>query len=39
LLVSPGGGEKHGATFLQLEDFWYYAGLEISIGARVSDHE
>jgi Xaa-Pro aminopeptidase len=37
LLVPSSDGETHGATFRQLEDFWYYTGLEVPNSMLVLD--
>jgi len=37
LLVPSSDGQTHGGTFRQLEDFWYYTGLEIPNSMLVLD--
>jgi len=37
LLVPSSDGKTHGATFRQLEDFWYYTGLEVPNSMLVLD--
>ena len=39
LLVPSSDGRTHGATFRQLEDFWYYTGLDARarLGSRSLD--
>lgn len=39
LLVPSSDGTTHGDTFRQLEDFWYYSGLEIPNSILVLDSE
>lgn len=39
LLVPSSDGTTHGDTFRQLEDFWYYSGLEIPNSMLVLDAE
>ena len=37
LLVPSSDGQTHGATFRQLDDFWYYTGLEVPNSMLVLD--
>ena len=39
LLVPSSDGQTHGATFRQLEDFWYYTGLEVPNSMLVLDSD
>lgn len=39
LLVPSSDGVTHGATFRQLEDFWYYTGLEVPNSMLLLDAE